>query len=92
MTTPFKLNQYQYNVRMDHKIRDNLQFFGRFTNQHAAQISPYSLPTNNNTLINSFVNSEASLTWLVSPTTVVDFKSAAAFPFHPEPETSAPAR
>ena len=57
VTTPFKLNQYQYNVRMDHKIRDNLQFFGRFTNQHAAQISPYSLPTNNNTLINSFVNS-----------------------------------
>ena len=76
VTTPFRLNQYQYNARMDHKIKDNLQFFGRFTNQHAAQVSPYSLPINNNTLINSFVNAEASLTWLVGPTTVVDFKSA----------------
>ena len=76
VTTPFRLNQYQYNARVDHKIKDNLQFFGRFTNQHAAQVSPYSLPINNNTLINSFVNAEASLTWLVGPTTVVDFKSA----------------
>jgi hypothetical protein len=76
VTAPYQLNEYQFNGRVDYKFTDNLQFFARFTDQHASSISPYALADNYNNLINSFVNTEASLTWLASPTTVVSLKSA----------------
>ena len=76
VTAPNELNQYQVNSRVDYQIKNNLQFFGRFTDQHASSISPYALPDNFNTLVNNFINGEASFTWVATPTTVLDFKSA----------------
>lgn len=75
-TEPSTLNQYQYNTRFDYSFTPNLRFFARFTNQHANQPSPNSLPNDFTYNINSLVNTEAALTWVAGPTTVVDFKSA----------------
>lgn len=70
------LNQYQYNTRFDYNFTSNLRFFGRFTNQHALQPSPNTLPDDFTYNYNSLVNTEAALTWVASPSTVMDFKSA----------------
>ncbi|MGH9353418.1 MAG: hypothetical protein ACRD2G_14855, partial [Terriglobia bacterium] len=75
-TEPSTLNQYQYNTRFDYNFTSSLRFFARFTNQHAVQPSPNALPNDFTYNFNSLVNTEAALTWVASPTTVVDFKSA----------------
>jgi hypothetical protein len=75
-TNPFTLTQYQYSTRADYNFSQNLRSFFRFSDQHAYQLSPTGLATNVGYLYNTFVNAEASLTWLVSPTFVFDFKSA----------------
>ncbi|HMD86029.1 MAG TPA: TonB-dependent receptor [Terriglobia bacterium] len=76
IASPYKDNQYLINSRVDYKIKDNIQFFARYTDQDSSSISPYALANNFNNLINHFQNAEGSVTWLASPTTVVDFKSA----------------
>ena len=73
---PYSVNQYQLNGRVDYKLKDSMQLFGRYTDQKQIAISPYALPNNYNTLDNHFQNGMVSLTWLASPTTVVDLKSA----------------
>lgn len=74
-TEPSTLSQYQYNTRFDYNFTPNLRFFARFTNQHALQPSPNTLPDDFTYNINSLVNTEAALTWVASPGTVVDYKS-----------------
>jgi len=76
VVSPYSINQYQLNGRLDHKLKDNLQMFGRYTDQKQIAISPYAMANNYNTLDNHFQNGMVSLTWLASPTTVVDLKSA----------------
>lgn len=75
-TEPSTLNQYQYNTRFDYAFTSNLRFFARFTNQHALQPSPNALPNDFTYNYNTLTNTEAALTWVVTPTTVMDFKSA----------------
>ncbi|MGH9401842.1 MAG: carboxypeptidase regulatory-like domain-containing protein [Terriglobia bacterium] len=75
-TEPSTLSQYQYNTRFDYNFSPNLRFFARFTNQHAYQPSPNALPDDFTYNYNSLVNTEAALTWVATPTTVMDFKSA----------------
>jgi hypothetical protein len=76
VTSPSSQNQYQINSRIDYKLKDNLNFYGRYTDQDSSTINAYALANNFNNLTNHYQNAVASFTWLVSPTTVVDFKSA----------------
>ena len=76
VVAPDSINQYQLNGRIDYKLKDNMQMFGRYTDQKQISISPYNIPDNYNTLDNHFQNGMVSLTWLASPTTVVDLKSS----------------
>jgi hypothetical protein len=76
VTSPYSINQYQLNGRIDYKFKDNLQFFGRYTDQKQIAISPYNIADDYNTLDNHFQNGMVSLTWLASPTTVLDLKSS----------------
>ena len=77
VTSPQSQNQYQVNTRIDYKIKDNINFFARYTDQDSVSVNPYALTNNYNDLTNHYQNAEGSLTWLVSPTTVLDIKSAA---------------
>jgi hypothetical protein len=76
VTSPQSQNQYQVNTRIDYKIKDNLQFFARYSDQNSVSINPYALTNNYNNLVNHYQNAVASFTWLVSPTTVLDVRSA----------------
>lgn len=76
VVSPDSINQYQLNGRIDYKLKDNMQMFGRYTDQKQISTSPYALPNNYNTLDNHFQNGMVSLTWLASPSTVVDLKSS----------------
>jgi hypothetical protein len=76
VTSPNSQNQYQVNSRIDYKIKDNINFYARYTDQDSSTINPYALADNYNNLTNHYQNAVASVTWLVSPTTVVDIKSA----------------
>ena len=76
VTSPQSQNQYQVNSRVDYKLKENLQFFARYTGQNSVSLNPYALHNNYNNLINHYQNAVASFTWLVSPTTVFDFKTA----------------
>ena len=73
-TSPFKQNQYQWTTRIDHKIKDNLFFFSRFSMADADQISATDLPTVSTFQTNKFRNFVASWTYAVSPTMVADLK------------------
>jgi len=75
-TSPLTLDGTQWNVRGDYNIASNLRFFARVTEQTITQLTPTALPTESTHLTNNFVNTEASLTWLLNPTTVLDAKSA----------------
>lgn len=72
---PSTLSQYQWNSRVDYNFSNNLRFFGRMTDQHVFQHSPTALPAEFTFFYNTFTNAEASLTWLLNPTTVLDLKS-----------------
>jgi hypothetical protein len=76
VTSPSAQNQYQVNSRIDYKLKDNVNFYARYTDQDSSTINPYALTNNYNNLTNHYQNAVGSITWLVSPTTVVDFKSA----------------
>jgi hypothetical protein len=76
VTSPDSINQYQLNGRVDYKLKENMQMFGRYTDQKQISTSPYNIPDNYNTLDNHFQNGMVSLTWLASPSTVVDLKSS----------------
>ena len=73
---PFMQDAYQWHVRADQKIRDNLQFFTRFSLANATQTTVQALPGLEDHLINNFRNAVASWTWVASPTTVADLKVA----------------
>jgi hypothetical protein len=76
VTSPYQDNQYQLSTRIDYKIKNNLNFFARYSDQDSSSISPYALANNYNNLTIHFQNAEGSWTWLASPSTVVDFKTA----------------
>src|SRR5208282_656261 len=71
---PFNQNGYQYTIRADQKIRDNLNFFARASVANALQNSVQSLPNLFEPLLNNFRNAVASWTLVVNPTTVLDWK------------------
>ncbi len=72
--TPTATNDYQWTTRVDHKIRENLMFFSRFSMANASIITPDALPVLTNSTTNNYRNVVASWTYLASPTTVLDFK------------------
>ncbi len=76
VVSPYADNQYLVNSRVDYKLKNDVSTFFRYTDQDSSTISPYALQNNYNTLINHFQNGVGSMTWLLSPTTVLDVKSA----------------
>lgn len=73
-SSPFTLNQAQWTTRIDHKIKDSLSFFSRFSMSNADQVSASSLPIVQTIQSNNFRNFVASWTWVPTPTTVFDLK------------------
>lgn len=69
--------QNQFSGRVDYDFSPKLRSFFRFANQHATETTPFpgGLPAEDGLLFNTYTQGEASLTWLATPTTVVDFKS-----------------
>jgi hypothetical protein len=76
-TGPNDWSQNEYSVRMDYNFSDKLRSFFRVSNQVASEDSfaPGGLPAETGLTFNTYTQGEASLTWLVSPSTVVDLKS-----------------
>lgn len=71
---PLKLDQYQINVRGDYKATDKLQIFGRYSHANAEETAPQALPIMTTTTANKYRNSVLSLTYLPTPTLIVDYK------------------
>ena len=76
-TAPFQWSQNQFDVRVDYDFSPKLRSFFRVSDQAATQFSPFpgGLPAETGFEFNTYTQGEASLTWLASPTTVVDLKS-----------------
>lgn len=74
--TPTETNDYQWTARVNHKIRENLLFFSRFSFANGNLITPDALPVLTNATTNDFRNVVGSWTYLASPTTVVNWKLA----------------
>jgi hypothetical protein len=72
--TPSKTNNYQVTVRVDHKIREDLLFFSRFSLSNGNTVTPDALPVLTNTTTNNFRNVVASWTYVANPIMVIDFK------------------
>ena len=72
--TPLQQNTYQINARADYKIKDNLNFFARYSHGDIDQAAPTGLPTVTYDTIEKFRNAVASWTYVPTPTLVVDFK------------------
>jgi outer membrane receptor protein involved in Fe transport len=77
-TGPFTWGQNEYSGRIDYNFSPKLRSFFRLSDQHATQDSfaPGGLPAETGLEFNTYTQGEASLTWLASPSTVVDFKSS----------------
>ena len=71
---PFTQDAYQWTIRADQKLRENLSFFARMSLADATQISAQALPGLNTPLINNYRNAVASWTLVANPTTVIDWK------------------
>ena len=74
-TNPNTVNQYQFSGRIDHNFSSKLNSYYRLSDQHAVNPSPQALPVNYYYLYNQFVNGVASFTYVMNPTTILDFKS-----------------
>lgn len=72
--SPFTQNGYQWTVRGDQKLRENLNFFARMSLADAVQDSVQSLPNLFEPLLNNFRNGVGSFTMVVNPTTVIDWR------------------
>ncbi len=73
---PFPQDAYQWHVRADQKLRENLSFFSRFSLADATQNTVQNFPGLFHPLINYFRNFVASWTMVANPTTVIDWKIA----------------
>ena len=71
---PFTQDQWQINIKADYAIKDNLNFYARYSHSSASELSPQALPTVGTERINEFRNAVASWTYIPSPTMVIDFK------------------
>jgi len=74
-TNPQTLNQYQWSARVDHSFGTKLNSYYRLADQHDYFKFPSGLPIDFTNLYNDFVNGVASITYSMSPTTILDFKS-----------------
>lgn len=74
-TNPNTVNQYQFSGRIDHAIGSKINSYFRLSDQHAFNPEPQSLPVNYYYLYNQFVNGVAAVTYSISPTAILDFKS-----------------
>ena len=68
------INLYNLTARVDQKIGSKLNFFARYSMMTASQLSPSGIPSDDSVLDDTFKNPEASLTYLINPTTVLDLK------------------
>ncbi|MBZ5563530.1 MAG: TonB-dependent receptor, partial [Acidobacteriia bacterium] len=75
-TKPFMVDQYQWTIRADQKLRENLSFFARMSLANGTQTSPQSLPALSNYLTNNMRNFAASWTLAANPTTIIDWRIA----------------
>ncbi len=64
----------QLHTRIDHKISDKNNFFGRFSWTDAFQSSPQNLPNANQATFNKYVGLTVSDTHIFNPTTVLDIR------------------
>ncbi len=73
-TKPFTVDQYQWTLRADQKLREDLSFFARMSLTNGTQTTQQQLPVLSNYLINRMRNFVASWTLAANPTTVIDWK------------------
>jgi hypothetical protein len=73
-SAPMSLNMYQLTARVDQKIGSKLNFFARYSMMTGNQVGNAAMPSIASVSQERFKNPEASLTWLVNPTTVLDLK------------------
>ena len=73
-TSPTTTSWWTTSDRFDQKLRDNLNFFGRFSLWDGTQLSATSMPHISTNVINNFRNAVASWTMVANPTTVIDWK------------------
>ena len=64
----------QTHTRIDHKLSDKNNFFGRFSWTDAFQSSPQNLPNANQATFNKYVGLTVSDTHIFNPTTVLDIR------------------
>lgn len=74
-TNPNTINQYQLSGRIDHSFGSKFNSYFRLSDQHGVNPTPQALPVNYFYLYNTFTNGVASGTYIISPTTILDFKS-----------------
>lgn len=72
---PLQQNTYQINNRADYKIKDNLNFFARYSRDIVNELDPTTLPVVGTNTEEKFTNAVASWTYVPDPTLVVDFKA-----------------
>ena len=73
---PLVTDTYQWTVRADQKLRENLSFFSRMSLSNGSEVSVQPLPGLVEPTINNMRNFVASWTLIASPTMVVDWKIA----------------
>jgi hypothetical protein len=73
-TNTYILNSYQINNRVDYKIKDNINFFARYSQSTAGELAPQAIPPFSTDTYEWYKNAVASWTWVASPTTVADLK------------------
>jgi hypothetical protein len=72
--TPERLNADQFTSRVDHKLSNKTNLFGRFSLSNLKFESPASFPTFTAVVENTFRNATLNLVHTFTPITVLDFK------------------
>lgn len=73
-TTSDRRDDDQFNLRLDHKISDNNNVFGRWSWADNERLQPQAFPGREVTFFNKFRNLAIGDTHLFSPTTIFDFR------------------
>ena len=73
-TTPDRRDDDQLNLRLDHQVSDNNNFFVRWSWADNENLSPQSFPGREVSFFNKFRNMAISDTHMFSPTSIFEFK------------------
>jgi TonB dependent receptor-like, beta-barrel len=72
--TPERFDSDQFTIRVDHKLSNKTNLFGRFSLSDLELHRPFSFPTFTPVLENAFRNAALSFVHVFTPTTILDFK------------------